>query len=429
MGATRTTLSRRGLLGAAAAAGAAALGACSRAPAGTSTGGSGDKTFTMYWNAGHGYDTYATVVKKFESDHGVTVNWQKFQWPDLLTKLQADLSAGTVPDLCEDDGSGWPVQFATTGDSLALDDFIASDGEKMGFPNDWQTASLQNGRYQGKTYGIPLHLTCNLLFYNKKMFADAGVTAPPTDWEGFLSTARKLTRGSQYGVSLNSDSSYSPIWQVQNGVTYWNPSSRQLLTPEQAAVEAMQYQHDLVHRYKVSPVPVASSDYSGPQKLFSAKRAAMIFSGPWDFGPIAKGSPDIQLGLALPLKHTKQATTLAGSGVFIPAKAKHPDLAWDLIKRLTAVDVELAATKEVGMTMPRKTWAADPSVKANPTVGTVAKALAYGVSWPNGIAATGKADQVTDDWKSAYESTVLSGGSASDAVRTFRSAAGKLVSS
>jgi multiple sugar transport system substrate-binding protein len=81
------------------------------------------------------------------------------------------------------------------------------------------------------------------------------------------------------------------------------------------------------------------------------------------------------------------------------------------------------------MTMPRKSWAQNATVKADPLVGAVAKALPYGQSWPNGIAATGKATEVSDAWKTAYESTILSGGSAAQAVNGFRAAAAKLVGS
>ncbi|HEY3504739.1 MAG TPA: extracellular solute-binding protein [Actinocatenispora sp.] len=422
-----TSLSRRGLLraGATAALAAPLLAACGRTPAADTA--DGDKTFTLYWNAGHGYDAYAKVVKKFEADHGITVNWQKFQWPDLQTKLTADMQAGTVPDLVEDDGSGWPITYATSGDALALDDFIAKDGEKVGFPHDWQDNALRNVQYKGKTYGVPLHLTCNLLFYNKTMFADAGLRAAPSTWDEFLSAARKLTHGRQYGVALNSDFGYAPPWILQNGAKYWDPASRQAMTPAGKATEALAFQHDLIHRYKVSPVPVASSDYEGPEKLFVANRAAMMLSGPWDFAPIKQAAPKLDFGLALPLSHTTRATNFAGSGVFIPAKARHPDLAWDLITRLTALDVELAATAETGMTMPRKSWADSAKVKADPLVGAVAKALAYGQSWPNGVAATGKATQLSDAWKSAYESTILSNGGAAKAVDGFRAAAAKLV--
>lgn len=409
---SRAPVSRRRFLagGAALAAGVAApsLAGCGRAPKSGGSGGGGSKTFTMYWNAGHAYETYNKVVDQFAKDHGVTVNWQKFQWPDLITKLQTDIKGGTVPDLVEITGGDGMMPFAVTGDVLALDDHIAKDGKAMGYPHDWLTPSVTPWQRQGKTYGVQLHLTCNQLYYNKGMLSDAGIK-PPQTWDDFLAAAKELTGKGRYGVALNQDYSYSWPWFLQNGAQWYDPSSKDVLVPHAAALAAMQFQYELVHKYKVSPAPVPSTDYEGPQRLLSAKRAAMILTGPWDIEPIHKGSPDVDLGLALPLTHKTRATHLAGSGVFIPAKARNADLAWDLIKRLTKLDIELALTKEAGMTMPRKSWAAQPQVKNDETIGAVAAALKYGSDWGRTMAPTGKGPQVEDAYKTFYQSVVCKG--------------------
>lgn len=422
-------LSRRGLLQAGTATAAAGLGGpllagCSRTPDDDAADG---KTFTIYWNAGHGYKTYEKIIKQFESDHKVTVNWQKYQWEDLRTKLMADVQAGHPPDLVENDGSGWPITFAISGDALALDDLIAADNDKSGFPHDWQPASLRNVKYHGKFYSVPLHLTCSLLFYNKKMLHDAGVRKPPTTWDEFVGAAGKLTHGDQYGVALNSDPTYCDQWFTQDGVRYYDPSTKGVLTPHDRAVETMRFQYDLIHKHHVAQVPAASSDYSGPQKLMSAKRAAMILSGPWDIEPIRTGSPDVDLGLALPLAGRRRATILAGSGMFIPAKSRHPKLAWDLIKRFTSLETELAVTKEAGMTMPRKSWAKSPQITGQPLIGTVAKALPYGKNFTEGLPETGKSNEMTDAFKAFYQSVILSGKDPAKQVAAFVGKAEKIL--
>ncbi|MGA8117969.1 MAG: sugar ABC transporter substrate-binding protein [Actinocatenispora sp.] len=424
----RNPVSRRGLLrlgaaGVAAGVGGPLLAGCSRAPAGDS---GGDKTFRIYWNAGHGYKTYEKVIKKFEADHGITVTWQKYQWEDLRTKLLTDIQAGNPPDLCEDDGSGWPVNFATTGDALALDDFIAKDDGRSGYPHDWQPSSLRNAIYRGRHYGVPLHLTCSLLFYNKAMLADAGLRTPPATWDEFLTAARKLTHGNQYGVALNSDPGYAGPWFEQNGVRLYDPATKRILTPRDAAVEAMQFQSDLIYKHKVGQVPAASSDYSGPQKLMSARRAAMIISGPWDIAPI-RTDPKFPLGLALPLEGEKRATILAGAGMFIPAKSKHPELAWDLITRFTALETEFAVTKEVGVTMPRKSWASSSRISGDPLIGTVAESLKYGQNFAQGLGATGKQNEVSDAYKSFYQAVILSGREPADELPAFAARAEKIL--
>jgi multiple sugar transport system substrate-binding protein len=402
------------------------LAGCSRAPAtSSSSGGGGSKTFTMYWNSGHAYDAYAGIVAQFEKDHGVTVNWQKFQWPDLQTKLQADISAGTPPDLVEQPGGDTAIPLALTGDLMPLDAHIAKDGKEIGFPEDWQTQSVAPWQNAGKTYGIQIHLTCSQLYYNKKMLAAAGV-APPSTWDELLTVGAKLTKDNRYAIALNQDPGYSVPWLLQNGVSEYDPASKQLLTPHDAALEALQFQHDLIYKYKYSPAPTPSSDYSGPQKLLSAQRAAMITTGPWDILPIRQAG-GVDLGIAPPLKNRVRKTILAGSGFVIPAKAKNADLAWDLIKRLTTLDAELAVTKEADQTMPRKSWTTQPKVKSDALIAAVARALPYGTDWGQKLAPTGKGPQVDDAYKTLYQSVTISGKTPKGPMADFLSATSKAI--
>lgn len=426
-------LSRRGLLRlggvAAGAAAAPLLYACDRTPDASSDSGSGDSggTFNLYFNVGHVYDTYAGIIKKFEQDHKLTVNLQKFQWPDLQTRLQADFAAGTVPDLSEHSGGDSVVALAATGDVLDLGKYIAQDGAKIGFPDDWQDQAAKTWVLDGKTYGVQLQLTCHQLYYNKEMFEKAGITTPPSTWDEFLTAAQKLTSGKVYGFAVNQDYSYSWPFMLQNGVSFYDAASHDFLTPNDAAVETLQFLQDLVHKYKVSPVPVPSNDPGGPRSLLTAGRAAMIVTGPWDISPIHKGAPSLQLGLADPLTKVQKKTSFAGAGLFIPKKAKRPDLAWDLIKRLTTLEAEVALTKEVSQTMPRKSWASSSQIAAMPEIAAVAKAMPVGTDWGQPLAQTGKLAQVNDLYKTLYQAVVISRKSPATELQTFLTAAKKAV--
>ena len=413
-------LSRRGLLrmaGAATVAGVTApiAAACSGAPKSDTAGGGG--TFTIYWNAGHGYKAYDKVIADFEKAHNVKVNLQKYQWPDLRTRLLADFSSGTVPDLVESTGP-WVQEFAVSKDALSLQEYVDRDGKQMGFPDDWQPDTVTRNTYQDKVYGVQLHLTCSLLLYNKKMLSAAGVSAP-TSWEELLAAAKTLTTKDVFGIALNQDYSYSWPWLLQNGVRYFDPASRELLPQRDAAIEALQFQADLVHKHKVSPVPTPGTDYAGPQKLLSANRAAMIITGPWDLKPIADTSPDLDLGVAPALRRRTQATIAAGASVFIPAKAKQPDLSWDFIKRITALDAERAATSEAGMLMPRKSWTQQPEVQSDQRYKTFAEGLGYAQDVSIDIGPTGKSGAVDELYKTLYQSIVVQAKPAAQAVAEF----------
>jgi len=419
-------LTRRNLLrlGGTAVAASPLLAACSRAP--EPPGGGDDGTFTFYTSPSHVYDSWKEIVKGFEKDHGVTVNWQKFQWPDMQTKLQADFSAGNVPDLVEQPSGARVVNFAVDGEALALDDYLAKDGQAMGYPDDWHEHSAKSWQHDGKTYGIQLQLTCLQPYYNKKLLDGAGITTPPATWDDFLAAAKELTNGKSHGFAVNQDPFYSWCWMLENGVTYFDKSSGDFLTPHDAALEAMQFQADLVHKHKVSPVPVASSDPSGPRNMLVAGRAAMIITGPWDIKPIRKAGK-IDLGIAQPLRHKQLATAFAGAGLFIPKKSKKADLAWDLVKRMTTLEAELKLTKEAGQTMPRKSWADSPEVKSDPMLGAVAQALPSAQNWHGDLAATGKVNQVDAAYKTFYQSVVLSNKPAEAELQKFLDAARKAV--
>lgn len=424
----RPRLDRRTLLRLGGAAMVApAVAACTRAPdPGAQSGGDGK--FTFYTSANHVYDTWKDVVSAFEKDHGVTVNWQKFQWPDMQTKLQADLSAGIVPDLVEQPGGFAVVNFAVDGEALSLDPYIEKDGKKIGYPDDWQDAAAEAWVYEDSTYGVQLQLTCLQPYYNKALLDKAGIGEPPTSWDDFLAAAKELTTDKTHGFAANQAPFYSWGWMLQNGVTYYDAAKDDFLTPHDAAAEAMQFQADLVHKHKVSPVPNPSSDPSGPRNLLVAKRAAIIETGPWDIEPIQEGDPDLDLGIAQPRKGKVQATALAGSGVFIPKNSERADLAWDLVKRLTDLETELKLTKEAGQTMARKSWANSKEVTSNPFHQPVAKALGIARDWYGELAATGKVNQVDAAYKAFYQSVVIRNEPAEKELQTFLTAARKALS-
>ncbi|HEX2911679.1 MAG TPA: sugar ABC transporter substrate-binding protein [Chloroflexia bacterium] len=414
---------------AATSASSPAAGATSAATskAASSSGG----TLVVYWNPGHAYDIYKQVIAKFEQDHpGWKVQWEKYQWPDMRTKVLANFAVGTVPDLIEEPG-GWVPEFALQDKILSLQPYIESDGKSMGFPDDWQTYTVKRNTINGQVYGIQLHSTCTLLFYNKDLFSKAKISNPPTNWNEFLDAAKATTQGSSvFGFAPNQDYGYTWPWLLQNQVKYYNPDTKKLGFDNEDAYAAMQFQADLIHKYKVAPIPVSSADYEGPQKLFSANRTAMIITGPWDLLPIQKGSPNLNWAIAPALTGKIQATNAAGTSLFIPKGAKNPDLSWDLIKRFTALEVELAATKEANMTMPRKSWAANPDVQANQLIAPFAKGLGYAVDSAADIALTGnKYSQIDPLFQQMYQSVIYKNVPAKDALQQLETAGNKILAS
>jgi len=361
------------------------------------------ETLKVYWNAGHAYPAYADVLKKFEADHpGWTVEWGRFQWPDMRTKIVADMSVGNVPDLVADPG-GWVPEFALQGKILPLNDYVAKDGSAMGYPDDWQDFSVSRNSIDGKYYGVQMHLTCASLLYNVDLLKAAGIDKPPANWEEFRNAAMAVAKNGRIGFAPNQVATYFVPWIYQNGGTLYDKASNKVAFDSPNSAKALQFVSDLIHKDKAAILPVAGADYEGPQKLFTSGRAAMILTGPWDVAPIKTGNPKLHWEVAPSLTEKKQATFAGGVSLFIPKEAKHPAEAWDLLKRFVALDTELAASLANGMTMPRKSWAADPKVKADPVLSKFSQCLPYAVDPAADLALTGKNATVQDLFKAAVQ--------------------------
>ncbi|HEY9347229.1 MAG TPA: ABC transporter substrate-binding protein [Inquilinus sp.] len=379
----------------------------------------GAETLTLYWNAGHAYQAYADVIKKFEADHpGWTVRWEKFQWPDMRTKLVADFSAKNPPDLVAEPG-GWVQEFGQQGLLTPLNDFVAADGEAMGFPADWQPYAVDRNKLGDQVYGVQIHLTCATLVYNVDLLKAAGFDGPPKTWEEFRAVAKATTSGPRFGFAPNPSLGYYWSWFLQNGVRYYDPKTNKVTLDSPEAIEAIQFLADLIQKDKAATKPVAGADYEGPQKLFTANRVAMIVTGPWDVKPIRSGNPRLNWAVAPSLKNKVQATFAGGVSLMIPKDAQHPKEAWDLLKGLVALDTELAATKEAGMTMPRRSWAENPEVKADPVIGGFGQCLPYAQDVSAELRLTGKQARIDKLLQSALEDVVYNDVPAAEAMPKF----------
>ena len=86
---------------------------------------------------------------------------------------------------------------------------------------------LKDGQYQGTDYGIPFTTSTRALYYNKKIFAAAGISAPPTDLgRSCRADAAKIKAKGDigYGMPLGSEEAQaeSLLWFLGNGGGYLN---------------------------------------------------------------------------------------------------------------------------------------------------------------------------------------------------------------
>nr|WP_257584218.1 extracellular solute-binding protein [Streptomyces sp. TLI_146] len=155
---------------------------------GTSSGkGSGTIHVMVYGDAANKVEKQ--IVDTFNKTSKVKVVLDTVPGADYQQKLQTLINTRQAPDIFFHWGGGSIQPFAKAGLLLPLDDFIAKD---PGLKNNFLPAVFNSSVVDGKPYGVPMRGTQPvLLFHNKKVLADAGLT-PPRTWEELLAATKTL---------------------------------------------------------------------------------------------------------------------------------------------------------------------------------------------------------------------------------------------
>ncbi|MBO4210056.1 extracellular solute-binding protein [Micromonospora echinofusca] len=190
-------LSRRSLLGlVGAGAGAYLLSACS-------DGGSDEPDGPQTINWWHIQNTepmlpvWAAVAQEYQGAHtGVTVDIQPLENEAFKTKLTTATQAGSPPDLFQSWGGGVLRQQVDAGLVKDLTDDVQP------WIGGLLPAAMQPFTIDGRIYGVPFDVGMVGFWYNKDLFAKAGITTTPTTWAGVLDVVRKLKAAGTVPIAL-----------------------------------------------------------------------------------------------------------------------------------------------------------------------------------------------------------------------------------
>src|SRR5450759_2442819 len=179
--------------------------ASSSATSGASSVSSGAQPTLTYWasNQGTSLDNDKQVLTpeldKFTQQTGIKVNLEVVAWSDLLNRILAAATSGQGPDVLNI-GNTWSASLQATGAFLQFDDATMN---QIGGKDRFLAGSLSATGAAGKPpTAVPLYSLAYGLYYNKKYFAAAGITQPPTTWGEFVVDAKKLTTPQSWGLSL-----------------------------------------------------------------------------------------------------------------------------------------------------------------------------------------------------------------------------------
>ena len=269
-------------------------------------------------------------------------------------KIQLMLGTHTAPDLF------WLKSFTAPSfyhfDILKpLDDYVQRDTT---FDiNDFFPVFRDSYKDRGHFYGFPKDFNVYVLFYNKKMFAQAGISAAPKNWAELENAARKLTKDTngdgktdQYGLVIEPAIEMLMAFVYQNGGEFHDAQGN-LKINDPAFTQALTFYHGLYEK-KIATIPSdMGAGWNGD--VIGRKNAAMAISGGWMIPYLKEAYPDIEWGVVPLPAGKKQATLAFSTGFVIPKEAKYPDQAWTMLAYLAGKKGMAEWTKS-GLALPTR---------------------------------------------------------------------------
>lgn len=287
--------------------------------AGGDAASSGGKTTVTFWNSLTGSDRSAVdaTIKAFNaSQSDITVKSTVIPGDVLQQKLLSSIAAGDGPSTVALDTAN-AAQYIDAGALEPVDDFYT--GKSMDTSKLVQSA-VDATEVDGKRYGVPLNFFTEMLYWNKDLFAKAGIDAPPATWAEFQQDAKKLTADTngdgkldQYAIALADHDTlamYEPLlWNAGGGVV--SADGKRATMDSEKSLDAINFWVDRVKDDHVSPVGLSGAD---ADQLFASGKAAMELVGPWA-APTLK-SAGLNFGIARTFAGPDGRTSLAGSVEF-----------------------------------------------------------------------------------------------------------------
>lgn len=357
------------------ACGGSGAGGSTNAQTTSKIAGSGSgvgKTLTVWYMQDDLSDaTQKAINDKFTELTGAQVKVEIQQWDGINTKIATTLAQDNPPDVIELGNTDVPL-FAASG---GLSD-ITSALPELQAGQHWLPGLEGPATVDGKSYGAPLFGGNRAVIYNKKLWADAGITAPPT-------TFAQLTSDLDAIKAKNSAADFSAFYFPGK---YWYGALQfvwdaggQLATESggkwSGALESTQAQQglqtwkDFITKYSTAASRNTDTTTPNFNTLFAQGKTATILNTTINQILAVDATLKDQIGtfpFPSATEGKSQPVFLGGSDLGIPAKGHNQALALAYLKAATDPGVQASAIVGIDHWIPASTEVIDQAISTLP---------------------------------------------------------------
>ena len=240
---------------------------------------------------------------------------------------------------------------------VAFDDVVSTNEERE-WLNSFYPALMENGKADGKTWGVPFQRSTIVMYYNKDMFRAAGLDPemPPTSWEEFISMGKKLTTKDdsgtvqQWGAMIPSTG--YPYWMFgaltkQNSEVLMNQEGTETYFDKPGVVEALEYWQDLGNKHAM--MPKGMIEWGTLRQNFLDQKTAIMWHSTGNLTTV-KNKANFDFGVAK-LPGNKELGSPTGGGnfyIFKDSTDEEKKAALKFVKFMTSAEQAAHWSKSTG---------------------------------------------------------------------------------
>lgn len=327
-------------------------------------------------------ELFNQVIADFEATHPhIKVNFEVIadQYMDVIKTRLVGGEAGDVFYLDAFEAPAMMEQNVLE----PLNSYVTGDFDLA----DFEEPLLNAFKSGDQIYGFPKDFSTLALFYNKKAFADAGITAPPKTWVELLEYSKKLTvdkNGTkQYGLGIAPELARQFFMiEAFGGHVVNDEEMASFASPD--GLRGLQL---VVDQYTIDKTSVQPSDVGAGWggEVFGQEKVAMVIEGNWAIPYLQETFSGVDFGTAeVPTVGGKKGTMAYTVAYVMNKESKHKKEAWELISYLTGKE-GMKKWTSLGLALPtRKSVAAELGFDKDPLRGALVAGAGYATPWQAG---------------------------------------------
>ncbi len=354
--------------------GSAALGLGAALPIagrGRSTAAQDATTLSFYHDKAPWQDFFIEMGELAQAAIGI--NWEPTAYSDVTTyqaAIQQSLPTDDAPDFFTW-WSGYRIESLWSNGALHdVSDLWAQAVTDGNLPESLGAAFT----FEDKQYALPSHVSYWVVFYNKKVFADNGIT-PPTTWDEFIANADKLKAAGVTPFATTTTGRWPSFIWFEEMMLRTDPQFYADLTAGKAkytdptAVQAMETWKGLLEAEYFSSLDTdMTNDWPG---MFAQGEIAMIAIGTWYQGQLmaAGMTPgedfDLFIMPNIASSVTSKVAIVETGALAIPANGQNIDAAKQLAAWWVTPEAQTAWCQKLGDAPANPNAASDNPVLTN----------------------------------------------------------------